>query len=263
MQQVAHRGGSLIKFQENSYEIVENFFDDFISFHLDGIEIDIVETEQGDFLCLHGKKESKRMTGKDINLLKMTRDEIKKEKIQKNILRSHEYDIDQSYNSEANFIFIDEIFEMYKKKNNKNIVLVLDIKEISKKGCKKLKKMIKEYGIPENNLKLCGYGLVSSYYISKHFPGIYKEWFIVLDSYSSLPYCIERIYNWIMYYLCDDWTALSIAMYDTETLGEQMKFKRKNYKLSYFGCTNDQISDLVREQIINRTNNISYFCVDV
>jgi hypothetical protein len=264
MQVVAHRGGRVEFFQENSFEIINDYFENYVGMKIngyDGIEFDIVEIDDGDFLIMHAEKESKRLTGLDINLTKMKREEIKNIKIQKFIEKSHFYEKDRIYDKEANFIFLDEIFDLYKK-HKKEVILILDIKSISKSGCKKLKKMLEDYEISYENIKICGYGLPSVYYLSKYFPNVYKEWYPIIDAYSNFPYCIEKIYNYIMYYYLDDWTAISIALYDDDIVPEQMKFKRKNYKISYFGLTNKKKDEIIEDQLLNNKNDVSYICMD-
>ena len=50
-----------------------------------------------------------------------------------------------------------------------------------------------------------------------------------------------------MYYYLKDWTAISIALYDENTVEEQMNFRRENYKISYFGLTNKEKDKLIAD----------------
>jgi hypothetical protein len=268
MQTIAHRGGRVELFQENSYEIIHDFFANYheiknSKYKFDGLEFDIVELKNGEFLLLHSKKEGKRLSGKNIDLNKMSREDIKNTKIQKYIEKSHLYDKDRNYDKEANFIFLDEVFDLYSKyRCNNNIILVLDIKSISSKGCKKLKNLLDMYKIPLDSIKISVYGFLTSYHINKHFSNVYKEWFPIIDTYSTLPYCIERIYNIIMYHFIRNWNAISIALYKDYIVDEQLKFRRKGFQISYFGLTNEQKENLIEIELKNKTNNISYFCID-
>ena len=260
---VLHRGGNIQTFQENSYEIITDFFRNFDTYKnkYNGIEIDIVELVDNDFVLMHSAKDSERLTGKKINLIKLKRKDINLVKIQKNIVNESDDKLVYNYDNEASFIFLDKVFDMYSKhKDKQEITLVLDFKSISYKGCTKLKELIIEYDIPNNNLILSNSNIFSVYAISKILPNIDKEWTCILGNvYTQLPYALEYMYCYILSILLKNWNVYAISLQVDVKLEKKMFFYNNNYNLSFFGLNYE---DIMKRQDELSKYKVRYYCVD-
>lgn len=222
-------------FHENSLEIVQDALENCDEMEIDGIEIDLVETTNCEFLLIHAASESLRLTGDpSIDLTTMSRATLlRTQTLQKTIPAATPYEPALSYKDRGTFTFLDTVLAMYSTKAS-DLTLILDIKNISSRGCTKLRSMINKH-MPNQSKRVmfscCD--LFSCYLLGRNFPEFYKEWYPILDSYTIKPFWTERLYSNIVYYcVTKRWQGIAINM--SAQLTWQTSFITDSMQLAYF-----------------------------
>lgn len=215
--QILHRGGNTEKYTENSLEIVTDFLTNNIYNNFQGIEIDIFQLHDGEFVCFHDKN-MKRLTGINNNITNYTRNTLHNVKIKNGTL-----------------LFLSDLFYLMNKYNKTHIYVILDIKHITNKGCLILQNLINKSNIEHKYIHFTVYSIHIAKLLNKYFSNTSKCWYPLINKYTRLPNWILNIHNKYMNNVCKNWNGLSIGVFNKNDFNDQLHFYNDLKFLNLFG----------------------------